>query len=82
MAATSVVTQGVCAGEISGIGKLNGPTLRIEPYVKEEGGEQCVLQVEFSKDWSRARLTEGRGCIVYHGQSCAWEGQQVKRKPK
>lgn len=80
VAASTTVTEGACSGSIAGIGKMNGKTLLIEPYVKAEGGEQCVLQVSFDPKWSRAKVTEGKGCVPYHGAACSWEGQELKRK--
>lgn len=80
VAASATVTEGACSGSIAGIGKMSGKALLIEPYVKVDGGEQCVLQVSFDPKWTRAKITEGKGCAAYHGASCSWEGQEVKRK--
>lgn len=80
VAASATVNEGACSGSIAGVGKMNGKVLSIEPYVKIEGGEQCVLQVSFDAKWSRAKISEGKGCAPYHGAACSWEGQEVKRK--
>ncbi|MFS2023472.1 hypothetical protein [Massilia sp. CT11-137] len=80
VAASATVTQGSCSGTISGIGTMNDTTLVIKPYVKAEGGEQCVLQAKFDANWERVKITEGKGCAAYHGAACSWEGQTVKRK--
>lgn len=82
VAASSNIVLGACAGEISGLGKIKGKTILIEPYVKEEGGEKCVLRAEFDAAWKRVKLIEGDYCTYYHGASCGWEGQQLKRKGK
>jgi hypothetical protein len=80
IAASAVVTAGACSGTIAGIGKMKGTTLLIEPYVKVEGGERCVLRVNFDSEWTKAKMTEGENCAPYHGVACSWEGQEVKRK--
>jgi hypothetical protein len=80
LAASTTVTRGACSGTISGIGRITGKLLQIEPYVKVEGGEQCVLQVNFDSKWKSAKISETTACSAYRGASCAWEGQEVKRK--
>lgn len=80
VAASAAITAGSCSGTIAGLGKMNRKTLLIEPYTKVEGGEQCVLQVEFDPKWGRAKIKEGQGCAAYHGAACSWEGQEVLRK--
>lgn len=80
VAASAAVVQDSCSGTIAGIGTMNDTTLVIKPYVKVEGGEQCVLRAKFDAKWERVQLSEGEGCSAYHGAACAWEGQTVKRK--
>lgn len=80
VAASAVVTAGACSGTIAGIGKMNGTTLLIEPYEKVEGGERCVLRVNFDSEWKKAKMIEGENCAPYHGDACSWEGEEVKRK--
>ena len=80
VAASAVVAQGSCSGTIAGIGTIKDRMLVIKPYVKVEGGEQCVLQAKFDAKWERVQLFEGKGCSAYHGAACALEGQTVKRK--
>lgn len=80
VAASATVTEGTCSGHLAGIGKMNGRTLLLEPYVKAEGGEQCVLQISFDLKWSKSKVVEGKHCTAYHGVSCAWEGQELHRK--
>ncbi|MBB3117705.1 hypothetical protein [Pseudoduganella violacea] len=79
VAASATVTQGACSGHIAGIGKINGRTLLLEPYVKAESHEQCVLQVSFDQKWTKGKV-EGKNCAAYLGTSCGWEGQEVYRK--
>ena len=81
VAVSSAVTLGACSGEITGIGEMKAKSLRIKPYEKLEDGEDCVLQIDFSNDWQSAKLS-GKNCSAYHGASCGWEGQEVKRKKK
>lgn len=80
VAASATVAQGSCSGTIAGIGTMNDTTLLIKPYVKAEGGEQCVLQAKFDANWERVKIAEGKGCAAYHGAACGWEGQTVKRR--
>lgn len=79
VAASATVVLGSCSGTISGIGTMNDRTLLIKPYVKVEGGEQCVLRAKFDTKWERVQLSEDEGCSAYHGAACAWEGQTAKR---
>ena len=81
LAAAAQVVQGSCSGTLAGIGTIKGKTVRIEPYTKLPGGERCILEITFSPDWKKAKLVEGESCSAYHGVSCGWEGQEVKRKP-
>jgi hypothetical protein len=81
IAAAAVVVQGACSGTISGLGTITKKTVRIEPYEKIPGSEKCTLEITFSPDWKKAKLVEGASCSAYHGASCGWEGQEVKRKP-
>jgi hypothetical protein len=80
IAASAKVGQGSCSGSLSGIGTIKEHTVRIEPYEKYPGSEQCTLEITFSPDWKKARLVERGGCSAYHGAGCGWEGQAVKKK--
>jgi hypothetical protein len=71
VAASAVVTAGACSGTIAGIGKMKGTTLFIEPYEKAEGGERCILRVNFDSKWKKAKMTEGENCAPYHGDACS-----------
>ncbi|AOZ50775.1 hypothetical protein [Chromobacterium vaccinii] len=78
LAASTTVAQEGCSGSVAGIGKLKGNVLQFKPYKKEEGGEQCVIQVNFSPNGKSASVTE-TDCSYYHGASCGWEGQKVRK---
>lgn len=79
VAASTTVTQGVCAGEVSGIGKIVARRLTFSPYVKEEGGESCVISVDFDSKFQTGRISANQSCRVYHGASCGWEGQVLSK---
>jgi hypothetical protein len=81
IAASAEVVQGACSDSLSGIGTIKGKTVRLEPYTKLPGSEKCALEITFSPDWKKAKLVEVESCSAYHGASCGWEGQEVKRKP-
>ncbi|UTY58320.1 hypothetical protein [Massilia sp. erpn] len=80
VAASATITEGACLGRIAGVGKIHGRTLLLKPYVKAEGGEQCVLQISFDQKWAKGKVVEGKNCAAYHGASCGWENQEVRRK--
>lgn len=82
VAASATITEGPCSGHLAGIGKISGRILLLEPYVKVEGGEQCLLQIVFNPKWTKGKITEGKTCTVYHGVACGWEGQEIQRRPR
>lgn len=80
LAAQTVVASGSCSGTFAGIGQIKGRILLLEPYSKIEGAEMCLVKIEFDQKWKSARITEGEGCSAYHGASCGWEGQVLKKR--
>jgi hypothetical protein len=79
IAASTTVTQGACAGEIAGLGKITGTKMLFSPYAKEEGGESCTVTVEFDSKFQKGRISANESCRVYHGASCGWEGQTLSK---
>lgn len=80
VAAKASVSHGHCSGTLAGLGEVKGRRLTIEPYVKLEEPERCHLIVEFDSKWRNATLTENSYCAAFHGASCSWEGQSVRKK--
>jgi hypothetical protein len=70
-----------CSGTIAGIGKFVGDTLTFNSYTKEEGSENCVVQVNFDKNRKSGKISE-QNCSAFHGAACAFDGKLIKKRQK
>ena len=77
-AASIAVASAGCGGEVVGLGRLNGGVLAVSPYVKEEGGESCVVSIRFDASGRKGVISEN-SCGYYHGAACAFEGKLQRR---
>lgn len=70
-AAAQVIVDGHCSGDVAGIGKVSGNTLKFNSYTTATA--KCTITVNFKDDGSSGYITE-KGCQDWHGVQCSFEG--------
>ena len=74
VAAEIVIADRECTGAISGIGKSDGRTIKIKPYVPSSSELQsCELTISLDKSGKIATVSEDK-CSDYHGAQCEFTG--------
>jgi len=74
VAAEIVIADQQCTGAISGLGKSDGRTIRIKPYMPSSSEAQsCELIISLDKSGKRVTVAES-GCSDYHGAQCEFRG--------
>jgi hypothetical protein len=73
-AAEIVIADQQCTGAISGLGKSDGRSLKIKPYMPSSPEWQsCEITVILDKSGKTATVTETK-CSDYHGAQCEFKG--------
>jgi hypothetical protein len=74
IAAEIVIADPECTGAISGLGKSDGRTIRLKPYMPSSPEAQsCELIITLDKSGKIATVSEDK-CSDYHGAQCEFKG--------
>lgn len=74
VAAEIVIADPQCTGAISGLGKSDGRTVKIKPYMPSSPEAQsCEITVSVDKSGKTATISETK-CPDYHGAQCEFKG--------
>jgi hypothetical protein len=74
VAAEIVIADQQCTGAFSGLGKSDGRTIRIKPYMPSSPAAQaCEIIVSLDKSGKIATVSEAK-CSDYHGAQCEFKG--------
>lgn len=79
VAAEIVIADRQCTGAISGLGRSDGGTIRIKPYMPNSPETQsCELIISLDKSGKTATVAENK-CSDYHGAQCEFKGTLLAR---
>lgn len=82
VAVSASTGTGGCSGTIAGVGNYIGNTLKFGNYTKEEGAENCMVNVTFKDGKKGKKVGEisEENCSYFHGAACAFDGNILKNK--
>lgn len=80
VAASVSVAVAPCSGAVTGIGNVKDRKIEFGPYESLQGGEKCRVALQFDGKWASLKISDNGQCNKFHGASCTWDGEVVKRK--
>lgn len=79
VAAEIVIADQQCTGAISGLGKSDGRTIKIKPYMPSiPEAQSCEITISLDKSGKTATVSETK-CLDYHGAQCEFQGTFIAK---